>query len=427
MYQEHKLANGLKLITVPMAGTETTTLLVMFATGSRFESREQNGLSHFLEHMFFKGTTKRPDTMSISSALDNVGAEFNAFSSKEYTGYWIKTAGEHTELALDVLSDMLINSKFDENEINREKGVITEEINMYQDNPMWYIEEIFEALIYGDTPAGWDTAGTKENVAGFTREQFITYWQQQYGSDSATLILAGKLPENPEALIGRYFDGLNKSTYKKQLPTVDTFNGPKLKIHFKDTDQAHLSLGVRSVPYASADESTIKVLSVILGGSMSSRLFTQLRERNGLAYYVRCNQESYTDTGYMTTQAGVPTDKIEQAIKIILAEYSKLTTELVPDEELTRVKNLLKGKTPLSLESSDEVAEFYARQAVLLFEQENPRRGIIKPDELLKGIDGVRAEDIQALAKKLFRPENLNLAVIGPYKDSAPFEALLKL
>jgi len=160
---------------------------------------------------------------------------------------------------------------------------------------------------------------------------------------------------------------------------------------------------------------------------MSSRLFTQLRERNGLAYYVRCNQESYTDTGYMTTQAGVPTDKIEQAIKIILAEYSKLTTELVPDEELTRVKNLLKGKTPLSLESSDEVAEFYARQAVLLFEQENPRRGIIKPDELLKGIDGVRAEDIQALAKKLFRPENLNLAVIGPYKDSAPFEALLKL
>ncbi|MDD4412252.1 MAG: pitrilysin family protein [Patescibacteria group bacterium] len=427
MQTNFNLKNGLKTIALPIEGTNTVTTLVIFSTGSKHESRETSGISHFLEHMFFKGTEKRPDTMAISGTLDKIGAEFNAYTSKEFTGYWVKSASEHLKLSFDVLSDMLSNSKFSTEEIDREKGVIIEEFNMYLDNPMWHIEDVFEELLYGDTSAGWSTIGTKENIAAFTREDFVKYFHHQYGANSATVVVAGKIPANFEELAEKYFGAFKADDYQTKLIVEENQSEPALKINFKETDQTHLSLGVRTFAYGHSDEFILKSLAIILGGTMSSRLFINLRERNGLAYYVRTGSEIYTDCGYLTTRAGVPVNKVEEAIKIILAEYKKMTTELVSDEEVDKIKSYLHGKIPLSLESTDEIAEWYASQETVLRQMANKPRGVITPEEFLAAIDKVTKEDILRVAQTIFKPENLNLAIIGPYKNEEDFKKLLVL
>ena len=419
-----------------MSGTKTATILVMVRTGSKYENKNNNGISHFLEHMFFKGTEKRPDTLAISSELDSVGAEFNAFTGKEYTGYWVKTEAKQIELAMDVVSDMLINSKFEQKEIDREKGVIIEELNMYQDNPMMHIEDVFEELLYGNQPAGWDTIGTKKNILGFKRDDFIDYLTSQYGAQNVFVCIAGyigagkrepiikgDIPEcrlQLSALANKYFSKLQASDFKDKLPAKEEQAKPQIKLHYKKTDQANLSLGVRAFPIGHQDEFILKITSIILGGSMSSRLFTQLRERNGLAYYVRTQAELYTDTGYLTTQAGVPVNKIKQAIKIILAEYKKISNELVSEKELEKTKHLICGKMAIQLEASDNVANWYGRVAVL-------RDKIITPDELLRSMKNVTVKDIQRVAQDIFVNKGLNLAVIGPFRDGERFEKILKL
>lgn len=419
------LPNGLTLVTVPMTGAKTTAILVMVATGSKHETRKTSGLSHFLEHMFFKGTKNRPNALIISSELDRLGGEYNAFTSKEYTGYWIKTAAPQIKPALTVLSDMLLNSKFDQEEIKRESGVIIEEVNMYLDNPIMRIEDVFEELLYGDTPAGWDTIGTKKNIAGFNRADFVTYFKSQYKTNSIFVCLAGKLPANAEKLLAQSFSGFAKGKAKTKLPTREKQTKPAVKIEFKKTDQAHLSFGVRTVPYGSKEEAIIKVIATILGGSMSSRLFSNLRERNGLCYYVRTGAEAYSDTGYLTAQAGVPVDKVEKAISIIAAEYKKLATTLITNEELTKVKQFISGRIMLQLESPDDVANWYARQLTINHQQPT-KRSLVTPEEFLKRINKVTAADILTVAKKIFNPKCYNLAIIGPYKSGQPFLRLMK-
>lgn len=421
------LPNGLTLVTAPVEGAKTTTVLVLFGTGSKHENRATSGLSHFLEHMFFKGTTNRPSALALSSELDRLGAEFNAFTTKEYTGYWIKSGSVNTEKSLEIVSDMLLNPLFVAEEIEREKGVIIEEFNMYQDNPMWYIEELFEELLYGDTPAGWDTIGTKENIRGFKRDDFTNYYHQQYGADTSFLVVAGKIPDNLEELANKYFSTFKASTYVTKLATTESQSGAQAKLFAKTTDQAHLSLGVRTYPYANENAFILQILSLLLGGSMSSRLFINLRERNGLAYYVRANSEYYTDTGYLTTRAGVPVDKIPEAIKIIIAEYRKLKDELVGEEELSKVKSMLTGKLPLSLEGSDEVAQWYGRQFVLFFQQTTGDKKILTPEDYLEAINKVTAEDIKRVANEIFVSDRLNLAVISPQQDEAIIKQLLTL
>lgn len=420
------LPNGLTLLTSPVEGAKTTAVLVLFGTGSKHENRATSGLSHFLEHMFFKGTTNRPSALALSSELDRLGAEYNAFTSKEYTGYWIKSAGVNAEKSLEIVADMLINPLLVAEEIDREKGVIIEELNMYQDNPKWYVEDLFENLLYGDTPAGWDTIGTKENIRGFKREDFTEYYSQQYGADTSFLLVAGKIPDNLEELANKYFGAFQKSAYVKKLPTIETQSGAQTKFFVKTTDQAHLSLGVRAYPYASDNTFIMQIMSLLLGGSMSSRLFINLRERNGLAYYVREAGEAYTDTGYLTADAGVPVDKLAQAIEIIMNEYRRLKTELVSEDELSKVKSMLTGKLPLSLEGSDEVAQWYGRQAVLFFEQGSDKK-ILSPEEYLEAINKVTAADIQRVANEIFTNDRLNLAVISPQQDEASLKQLLTL
>jgi len=427
MYTQSKLPNGMTLISAPIDGSKTTTVLVMVATGSKYETRDNSGISHFLEHMFFKGTTKRPSSHAISSELDKIGAEFNAFTSKEYTGYYVKAASEHSDLAIDVVSDMLNNPLLEEEEIKRESGVIIEELNMYQDNPMWLIEDIFEELLYADTPAGWSTIGTKETIRSFTRQNFTDYYQSQYIPTNSIVIISGKVPDYCQAWVEKYFNTTGEHQKQEKLLTTENQSSPASKLHYKKTDQSHLSLGVRTFAYGHQEEAVLKLIGLALGGSMSSRLFINLRERNGLAYYVRTGLESYTDTGYLTTQAGVPVDKLEEALKIIINEYEKLTTDLLSDEELIKIKGLIHGKLPLSLEGSDDNAQWYARQAVTLKQQSSPRRDLLTPEEFLKTIDNVTAEDIRKLASQIFTTNNLNLAIIGPYENIDNLTTLLEI
>ncbi|MDP2708993.1 MAG: pitrilysin family protein [bacterium] len=428
MFKTTKLNSGLEIISAPIKGTKTVTVLFMAATGSRFEDKKISGISHFLEHLFFKGTAKRPNTLIISSELDKAGGEYNAFTGKEYTGYYIKVAAGQLALALDVLSDMLLNSKFAAEEIEREKGVVVEELNMYLDNPLYYIEDLFEQCLYGDTPAGRDTIGGKQSIMGFSREKIIDYFSSQYSAPRAVICLAGRVNAASARLTKNYFKEFNEKKYRDKPKTDDRQAGPNVNLHFKKTDQAHLSLGARAYPYGHPDQAAAKLVSLILGGSMSSRLFTELRERNGLAYYVRTQDEAYTDSGYLTTQAGVPIDKLERAVKIILSQYKKITAEPVSAAELSKVKQCLIGRTTLQLESSDSVASWYARQAILLKEQSGrTAQEILTPEQYFARINQVKAEDIRRVAKKIFVSHKLNLAVIGPYQKRGELEQMLKL
>lgn len=420
MYKQTKLNNGLKVLTTPIKGTKTVTVLVLFKTGSKYENKENNGISHFLEHMFFKGTTNRPNTLDIAGELDSIGGEYNAFTGKEYTGYLMKVATDKVETALDVMNDILKNSKFEAEEIERERGVIIEEINMYHDNPMMYIEDIFEQCLYGDTPAGWEISGPKENVRKFQREDFLDYFNSQYGANNALVCAAGALPENMRDLLNKYFNNFQGSDYHGKGKIVEEQSSPQVKLHKKDTDQVNLSLGVRAYPAGDKNEAILKLMAVILGGSMSSRLFTQLRERQGLAYYVRTQSETYSDSGYLTTSAGVPQGMEGRAIGIILNEYKRLKEEKVDEKELKRNKDMIKGRTTIKLEASENVAEWFADSWVL-------RDKVLTPEEFLSKIEEVTAEDIQRVAQDIFTPHKLNLAVIGPFEEEEGFKKYLDL
>jgi len=403
------LKNNLRYINIPVKGTKTATILVIVGTGSKYENKANNGISHFLEHMFFKGTKKRPNTLALSSELDSMGAEFNAFTSKEYTGYWIKADAEKIGQAAEIVSDMFLNSKLDEKEIEREKGVIIEEINMYRDNPMYYIEDLFEELLYGDTPAGWDTIGTKENILRFKRDDFVDYLKSQYSSENSIICIAGKVDKSIDKVLNRFFSKIGKSNFKEKEKVIENQKAPAQKVFYKKTDQAHLSLGARALPVGHKDEYILKFISIILGGSMSSRLFIELRERKGLAYYVKTGAEMYTDSGYLTTQAGVPVQKLKESVEIILREYKKLKTSLVPAKEMKKIKDLIKGRVALQLEASDDMATWYARQIVL-------RNKISTPEDYIKKMQSVTATQIKRVAGEIFTNEKLNFAVIGPYE-----------
>jgi len=421
------LKNNLPLIALPIAGAKTTTVLLLVATGSKYETRAQSGLSHFLEHMFFKGTTRRPSALILSSELDGLGAEYNAFTSKEYTGYWIKTAANQAGRALEIVGDMLTAPLLAEEEINREKGVIIEELNMYLDNPRWHIEDVWEELLYGDTPAGWPTIGTKDNIKSWQRTDFLRYYRSQYGLASSLLVVAGQLPDNLNDLAEIAFADLAGNDWQNKTPTRETQSEPGLKLFAKATDQAHLALGARAYAFGHADEFALKILTAVLGGSMSSRLFSNLRERHGLAYYVNTSLESYTDSGYLVSNAGVPLNELPRAIGIIRDEYRRLIQEAVPTDELNKVKDMMAGKLAMHLEASDDLAQWSGRQAILLKQQQRPLAEILTPEQTVERLRAVNASDIQRVAQNIFRDERLNLALIAPEQNTMPLGELLRL
>lgn len=419
-YKIKKLSNGLPLITLPAPAMKTATILIMFKTGSKYENKKTSGLSHFLEHMFFKGTVKYPNTLALSTALDEIGAEYNAFTSKEYTGYFIKTASAKITKATGIIYELLEKSKFEAEEIEREKGVIIEELNMYEDNPLMSIENVLEECLYGDTPAGRLIVGTKESIRSFKRADFIKYFEQQYGARSMYILLGGAWPKAAEKNLAKLFSGVQKNKWIDKIKVQEKQKAPQMRIHYKKTDQVTLSLAVRAFAAGDKDEAALKILGLILGGSMSSRLFIDLRERHGLAYHVRTMDELYSDVGFLTTRAGVPLSKLEMAIKIILNEYRKISLEPVKARELKKAKDFFISHLALQLESSDDITGFYGQQVTL------PKK-MITPTELKRQITKVSAQDVQRVAKRIFVNRGLNLALIGNLKDKNKLLKILKL
>jgi predicted Zn-dependent peptidase len=417
-FERTMLPNGLRVLTATVPQAQSVSCFVMLAAGSRYETRESNGIAHFAEHMFFKGTERRPTAREIAGEVDAIGGEFNAFTGKEYTGYYVKCAAEHRDVALDVIVDMLRNSKFDPNEIEREKGVIIEEMNMYFDTPRDFIDGVYEELVYGDHPLGWDVIGRKETVQNATRETFLGYLGQWYKPSRMVVGVGGRtgdgLLERIEELLGELDDAPTGSP----LPAQPLPNGSRVKVHTKASDQAHIVLGVRSRPIVDPDRYVLMVLSTVLGGGMSSRLFSEVRERRGLAYYVFATNHSYTDAGSLYSQAGVDIDRIDEAIETVAAELKKIAAEAVPAEELRKAKNFTKGRFVLQIESPHGLIMFGLRREVL-------EGNATEPEEVLAGLEAVTAEDVQRVAGELIADQALRLAVIGPFEDAARFEQLL--
>jgi predicted Zn-dependent peptidase len=404
-----------------MAGTKTVTVLVLVGTGSRCETKEINGISHFLEHMFFKGTKKRPTPADITEELDSVGGEYNAFTSKEYTGYFAKVNHKQFDLALDWISDIFLNSLLAEEEIAKEKGVILEEINMYLDTPIYYIGHLWENLLYGDQPAGWAVLGSKENIAKMGREQIADYLKSQYVGDNTVVCVAGNLGEDETVeKIKKYFGKLKSGNPRPSAKASDNQGRPEVLPHFKKTDQTHLCLGVRGYGAFHPDRYVFSILGTILGGFMSSRLFQEVREKRGLAYYIKTSTEASSDVGYLVTQAGVANSKVEEAIETILAEYRLIREKGVGEKELLKAKDHIKGSMLLNLETSDEQASFFSIQEIL-------RKEILTPEQVFAKIDRVGVDDVKRVADDIFRSEKLNLALIGPLKEKEKIEGLLRI
>lgn len=406
--------NGLRLITAPMENTKSVMVLVLVATGSRYEAPENNGISHFLEHLMFKGTAKRPGTLDISNELDSIGAEYNAFTSKEYTGYYVKCAADKMDTALDVISDIFQNSKFDEKEMNKERGPIKEEINMYFDNPSSHVSLLFDELIYGDQPLGWNVAGKKEIIDAIRRENVVKYFSTRYFAKSTVICVAGNIDqEATKEKVAKYFNNIREADIIKPVPAIESQTGPRFKIFNKQTDQTHINLGFRAYGCLHPKLEALGALSFILGGGMSSRLFVEIREKRGLAYLIGAGTASYDETGDFVIHAGLNNENLIPALKIVLEEAKKITSELVSEKELNRTKDYAKGRLAIGLETSDAWASFYGHQELL-------ENRILTPEEKLAKITAVTREDILETAKDILKPGKLNLAIVGPFKESDP-------
>lgn len=419
-FQETKLENGLRIVTSTIP-SDSITLLVLVGAGSRYEELKISGISHFIEHMFFKGASRFKNTKEVSEAIDSVGGQFNAFTGKEYAGYYVKLAKESKETAFDVVSDMLINPTFLPEEIDKERGVIMEELNMYQDTPMYQIGWDFEKILFGDQPMGRDQIGSKELIHGVTQQQFLQYHDELYSSDNTVISVAGNI-EHQEILdlVNKYF----KFKITKKKRTWAGFEGYDTKrrviMQEKKTEQAHLVIGFPGYHTTHPDFFAQKLLAVALGGNMSSRMFLNVREAQGLCYYIHTTTDDYTDCGHFSTNAGVDVNRIDQAVISIVKEYAELKKNpTINEKELKKAKSYLYGKLVINLEDSQEVAHLLGKQALL-------NEGIKTLDTIHEMIKRVSIADIARVASDLFDEKKMKLAFIGPEKTEESFEKLMK-
>jgi len=419
-YKIKKLKSGMDLITASTEGTKAVVVLVLVKTGSKYEEKEIMGISHFLEHMLFKKTEKRPTPLDIAETLDKVGGSYNAFTSEDFTGYYAKVASDKLDLALDWVSDIYLNSLLPEEEIEKEKGVISEEINMRYDNPMTYCQVLWERLLYGDQPAGWDVAGTKESVGGITKKDLEEYMKTQYSARNTLVVLAGDISHGEgRKKVEEYFSEIRMDQPKDKKEVIEDQKEPRVKILKRDTDQTHLSLGVRAFQNDHPERYTQEVIATLLGGMMSSRLFTKVREEMGLAYYIQAAASSNPDTGYLVSRAGLDNNNTIKGIEAILEEFRKMKDKKPKEAELQKAKDYIKGKTALKLESSDSLAFYYGRQGLM-------ERDILTPMELFQRIEEVKGKDVLRVSREIFTPEKINLALIGPFESDKEFKKILK-
>jgi predicted Zn-dependent peptidase len=419
VYERTTLSNGLRVLTAPLPHAQSVACYIMLAAGSRYEDASNRGIAHFAEHMFFKGTKKRPSSRDLTTIVDGMGGEFNAFTSKEYTGYYIRCAGAERDTALDVLVDMIRNSKFDSEELEREKGVILEEMNMYFDTPRDYVSSVYEELLFGDNPLGWETLGKRETVKAATRETFMNYLDHWYTPARMVVGLAGMVGDDLMPRLEDLLGDLSGNGVGVPAPAdVTPSQAPQVRLHTKDSDQAQICIGVPSYPLAHPDRYALQLLGTVLGTGMSSRLFLEVRERRGLAYYVYGLNSAYTDAGTLYAQGGVDIQRVDEAVTVIAEQFRKMASELVPSDELEKARALAKGRFVLQTESPNGLLLFGLRREVLEGEA-------VEPSELLAGLDAVTAEDVQRVAQDVIASQGMRLAVIGPFDDPARFEKLL--
>jgi predicted Zn-dependent peptidase len=418
-YTKKVLSNGLTIIEVPSHDAESVVVDFFVKTGSRSETPKENGISHFLEHFLFKGTKKYPSAMAISEVVDAIGGEMNANTGKEHTQYYIKSASKHLPLIFEILTEMIQNPLLDKEEMEREKGVIVEEINMYKDMPMAEIDNVLERTMWPGDALGRDIAGTKETVTSFTREMFADYISRHYQTSNMILGISGKYNQKVlNQLIEKHWKSYPKKRFYGWDKAADKQVKSRIKIDYKDTQQAHLALGFKAFAYGDKRNSAISVLAAILGGGMSSRLFTEVREKRGLGYYVRSSPGSYQDTGSFTVSAGVQVDKITDALKVILAELKKIKESPVGEKEIQKAKEYIKGKSILALEDNQVRLDWFLEKAAF-------QKKIQTPEEAFKRIDAVTAADVAKVAKQLFVNKGMTLAIIGPYKQDTQFKKIL--
>ena len=418
-YSRHVLKNGIRVILVPQKKALAATVLVLVETGSKYETKEINGVSHFLEHLCFKGTKKRPTALAITSELDGIGAEYNAFTGEEYTGYHAKAEAAHINQLIDVVTDLYVGPVFDSKEIEKEKGVIIEELNMYEDIPMRKVAEVFTALLYGNQPAGWPIGGEKDIIRRLSREDIVSYRAANYMAKSTAVIVVGGFEE--KSVLRRLETALasiDHAKKMKKLPVKEAQVKPALALKFKESDQTHLILGVRAYDTYDSRRHALTILAEILGGGMSSRLFQRIRDEMGAAYYIRAGVEALTDHGYFAVSAGVEHGKLESVLGAILEEMKRIAAGDFTAEELKRAEEHAAGGLVLGLETSDALAGYYGAEEVL-------RKPITSPETHLRRLRMVTKRKVIAVARDIFKSEKLNLALIGPQKNSALLQKIL--
>lgn len=413
MFEKYQLKNKTNVLLVPQTDTRSATFMVMYPVGSRYETESLRGASHFVEHLMFKGTHKRKSTLILTREIDRLGAEYNAFTGKEYTAYYIKVDAEYSRIALDILSDMLNNSRFDPKEMEREKNVIVEELRMYRDNPLMNIDNLFEELMFQGSTLGRDIGGTDKHVLNFDRDEVMAYHDKYYSPRNATLVVAGKIDDTVKRSIEQYFDAYESGGTVKQNFKPSNF-GPsahkdRLIIQEKVTDQVQLMLGWPAFARGDDRNYALGILNTILGGSMCSRLFIEVRERRGLAYSIRSGNETFRDTGYSSVRVGLDPKNLNKAIALIKSEIMKMLAKGVTDKELRDAKTHIRGSLTLSLEDSETQANWFARKSVLYDE-------ISTPEEELQKLEAVTKEDIKKVAKLIFDWNKTRVAIIGPVK-----------
>jgi len=419
-YYKKVLKNGLRLVTVPMKDSQSAIALVLVEAGSDYESKEINGLSHFLEHMCFKGTENRTGE-EINYELDSLGAESNAFTSDEITGYYAKAHSKKVGKILDIVSDMYLNPLFPEKDIDIERGVIIEEINMYNDMPAMTASWLWEDLLYGDQPAGRTILGSKENIKKFTRDDFVKYHQTHYMPQKTTVVVAGNIDDKAilKQVEEKFGSAENSKTTKKPKVKISQ-KSPAVKIQNRKTDQSHIRIGFHAFKLGDKRNTALTVAKTILGSGMSSRLFKKMRDELGMCYYIRAMLNNGIDTGNFLVGAGVGSARAEEAVSVIVEEFRKLRDEEISEKELKKAKEFIMGNMATSHETSESWADFFGFQEILNQDIKNLK-------QLEKEIKAVTVKDIKKVLKQVFKNDKLNLAIIGPHKDASKFKKLLNV
>lgn len=422
MFQVEKkvLNNGLRILTVPMKNSEAVTIQVLVGVGSKNETKKINGISHFLEHLFFKGTKNRPNPGDLDREIDKIGADHNALTSHEATIYWIKSAAKDFDIILDIISDIVLNPLFKEEEIEKERGVILQEISMYEDMPQRKVVDDLLWLSYGDQPVGRPLPGTKKTVMAIKRRDILKYQNKNYSAQNTIVVVSGGIDKKEaEIKIKKAFNYLRPGSAASAEKTKVPQKSPRIKIINKKTDQSHLVAGFPVFDMFDERRYALNILSAILGGNTSSRLFMEIRQKLGLAYYVGSWNWLQKDTGMLGIRAGVSHDNLEKTIAKISEILANLKKNGVSKTELENAKSFIRGQTALSFETSDQVADFYGEQELFY-------KKIMQPEDILGKIEKVSQNDILRLTKSVLSPEKLNMAVIGHYKNPEKKQEICK-